>query len=74
MFTRFTRPATENGLVLAAQVTLANVHDSRIFEDVLRKVCVLFGNPHTVAVDASYTTPYIRNLLSKGNSEKARAD
>src|SRR5690606_5777931 len=40
-----------------------NVHDSRVFEDLLDQVRTNFGQPDAVAVDAGYKTSYIAKLL-----------
>ncbi len=52
-----------NGFVLGTIVTPGNVHDSRVFEELLDQVRTNFGQPNAVAVDAGYKTPYIAKLL-----------
>lgn len=52
-----------NGFVLGTIVTPGNVHDSRVFEELLDQVRANFGQPDAVAVDAGYKTPYIAKLL-----------
>ena len=52
-----------NGFVLGTIVTPGNVHDSRVFEDLLDQVRTNFGQPDAVAVDAGYKTSYIAKLL-----------
>jgi len=51
------------GFVLGTIVTPGNVHDSRVFDELLDRVCTNFGSPTAVAVDAGYKTPYIAKLL-----------
>jgi len=60
---KFHTACDRNGFVLGAKVTPDNVHDSRVFEDVLELVKKPFGKPLSVAVDAGYKTPYISKLL-----------
>ena len=52
-----------NGFVLGAVVTGANVHDSRVFHELLAQVMARVGRPYAVAVDAGYKTPAIAHLL-----------
>jgi transposase len=52
-----------NGYVLGVHVTPGNVHDSRVFEEVLNQVKATFGKPLMVAADAGYKTPYIAKHL-----------
>jgi transposase len=52
-----------NGFVLGTKVTPGSVHDSKVFEELLDQVRQNFGNPHAVAVDAGYKTPYISKIL-----------
>lgn len=52
-----------NGFVLGTKVTPGNVHDSKVFEEVLNEVKRNVGAPRAVAVDAGYKTPYISKLL-----------
>ncbi|MES7204562.1 IS1182 family transposase, partial [Cutibacterium acnes] len=52
-----------NGFVLGTKVTPGNVHDSKVFEDLLDQVRQNFGHPYAVAVDAGYKTPYIAKIL-----------
>ena len=52
-----------NGFVLGTKVTPGNVHDSKVFEDLLDQVRKRFGHPYAVAVDAGYKTPYIAKIL-----------
>jgi hypothetical protein len=52
-----------NGFVLGTMVTPGNVHDSRVFEELLDRVRHNFGKPDAVAADAGYKTPYIAKIL-----------
>lgn len=52
-----------NGFVLGTKVTPGNVHDSRVFEELLDQVRHHFGKPDAVAADAGYKTPYIAKIL-----------
>ncbi|WP_050183491.1 IS1182 family transposase [Domibacillus robiginosus] len=53
-----------NGFVLASCVTAANVHDSRVFTDVLDKVMEKVEKPDAVAADAGYKTPFIAKYIT----------
>lgn len=55
------------GFVLGTIVTPGNVHDSRVFDELLDQVRTNFGSPTAVAVDAGYKTPYIAKLLLDSN-------
>ena len=52
-----------NGFILGTKVTPGNVHDSRMFEELLEQIRTNVGQPNAVAVDAGYKTPYIAKLL-----------
>jgi hypothetical protein len=52
-----------HGFVLAANVTGANVHASRMLDQILDKVIEKIEKPVAVAVDAGYKTPYIAKYL-----------
>ncbi|QOS98170.1 IS1182 family transposase [Brevibacterium sp. JNUCC-42] len=57
----------QNGFILSAKVTAANVHDSQMFQDVLEQAIRHVGKPYAVAVDAGYKTPYIaKTLITSG--------
>ena len=49
----------KNGYVLAAVVTLGNVHDSVAFDDVYDKLLQSFPEAETIVADAAYKTPHI---------------
>lgn len=52
-----------NGFILGTKVTPGNVHDSRMFEELLEQIRTNVGQPNAVAVDAGYKTPYNAKLL-----------
>src|SRR5690606_37937090 len=51
------------GRVLCTIVTPGNVHDSRVFDELLEQVRTNFGQPSAVAMDAVYKTPYLAKLM-----------
>lgn len=51
------------GFILGAKVIAANVHDSQMFQDVLKLAISHVGKPYAVAIDAGYKTPYIAKPL-----------
>lgn len=63
----FHAASDQNGFVVSAVVTAANVHDSQVFSDVFEQALERVGKPDAVAVDAGYKTPYIsKYLLDEG--------
>lgn len=63
----FHAASDQNGFVVSAVVTAANVHDSQVFSDVFEQALKRVGKPDAVAVDAGYKTPYIsKYLLDEG--------
>lgn len=63
----FHAASDQNGFIVSAVVTAANVHDSQVFTDVFEQAIEHVGKPSAVAVDAGYKTPYIsKYLLDEG--------
>jgi len=55
----------KNNFVLHAEVTPGNVHDSKAFDKVYKKLKKKFGKPEAVVLDAGYKTPWICRKLCK---------
>ena len=56
----------ENNIVLDYEVTPANVHDSRVFNEVYEPVTEAFSEIEAVALDAGYKTPAICKEIIDG--------
>jgi len=55
----------KNNFVLATVVTPGNVHDSRAFDKIYKRVKKKFGKPEAAVLDAGYKTPWICRRLCK---------
>jgi transposase len=67
----FHAASDRNGFVLGTIVTPGNVHDSLIFEPLLKKVIENHGKPESVAADAGYKTPAIAQYLFENDMTPA---
>lgn len=67
----FHAAADKHGFVLGTIVTPGNIHDSTIFEPLLKKVMKNAGKPNAVAADAGYKTPAIAQYLIENKIQPA---
>lgn len=59
----FHTAADRNGFVLGTVVTPGNIHDSAVFEELVKQVIDKHAKPKAVAADAGYKTPAIAQYL-----------
>jgi transposase len=55
----------KNNFVLHTEITPGNVHDSKAFDKVYKKLKKKFGKPEAAVLDAGYKTPWICRKLCK---------
>lgn len=53
----------KRGFIVSHKVTPGNVHDSQVFESILKEAKKVVGTPSAVAADAGYKTPHICKTL-----------
>ncbi len=64
----FNTACDKNGFILENHVSSGNVHDSKNFEHIFKKVTSKFESIKAVAVDAGYVTPFIAKTISDNGS------